>query len=216
MALTRLDSGGSFVSNRRGFLKLGLGAVASAALTGGKTRAQEPTRKLAESNLVVIDPSDFESDRDKTLALAKQLFKDLDIWISLSDQQKKDFCTRLHHTILFQEGKNTNEVTSRFLVSLNDSLRSDSISSKDQKTVFNLDHYLMLDLAFMRLKKSNPEAQLRRDFLNEVISKSGTIENQGNNIRTISFGQKIQNSHEKTEGMRQTYQEIKNKYFPVN
>jgi len=44
MALTRLDSGGSFLSNRRGFLTLGLGAVASAALTGDKTRAQEASR----------------------------------------------------------------------------------------------------------------------------------------------------------------------------
>ncbi len=209
MALTGL-------SDRRSFLRFGLGTFASAALTGNKTRAQEPTKKLAESNLVVINPSDFESDRDKTLALAKQLFNDLDIWRSLSDQQKKDFCTRLHHTILFQEGKNTNEVTSKFLVSLNENLRSDSISLEDKNTLFNLQHYLMLDLAFMRLKKSNPKAQLRRDFLNEVISKSGTIGNQGNNIRTISFGQEIQNSHDTTEKMRQTYQEIKNKYFPVN
>jgi len=204
--------------SRRGFLGSAL-ATAASLTTGnvsdssGRVRAQEPNNQSGTTKTTVIHRSDFDKIIETTLDRANELFSELDIWKSLSYQEKKDFCKRLHETILFVDGKSTNQVTSNFLDNLNKILKSDSISLEQKRNFFKLKHYLMLDLALERINRFNPKPEVIKAFLADIISRSGITENSDFPVRTISLSQQIDESRNTTEKMIEIYKSLKKKHF---
>jgi hypothetical protein len=200
--------------NRRGFLKIGLGALASPALTGGKkTQAEEPNKKPQLSAPPTMHLSEFNKLKDKTLNKANELFSDIESWKSLPEKEKKDFCIRVLKTLAKDKNQSTENLINDFLSNLNHNLRSDRFTEDQKSIIFKLNNYMMLGLGFLSIRKRSPNEQTAKLFLSDIILASGTPNPTKNPIQPVSLGQELYESTQEGEKLLNTFVSIRNKHF---
>jgi hypothetical protein len=199
--------------SRRDFLK---GAVLATLVSSTDKQApgqdtKDTIPKISSPSL--INASEFNKKRDKTLDTANNLFSDIESWKSLTAQEKKDFATRLRKTLL-QDSKQPNEdKVYDFLNHLNSHLRSDVFNDVQKDQIFKLDDYLKLQLAFLSIEKRKPDPKTTQDFLSDIISETDLANTPNSKIKPVALGQEVHENTEKAKKDLEQFVSIRKKYF---
>jgi len=115
---------------------------------------------------------------------------------------------------MLYDGRQTAEnLVSTFLNNLNKLLRSNLIADDQKNTLFKIKNYLMLDLALLRIERFQPTQEKTIEFLKDIISSSGRIENQFSSERAGSVDAEIAKKNAEIEQMLAIYRIIKSKHF---